>query len=989
MPDAESLGGEKQTDSRGAIWRRWEPHIHTPGTALEDGFHNTTLDEYLQHVEDATPGIQALAITDYLLTRRYRDVIQAKGEGRLPGVQLLFCNIEMRLSIETKAGRGVNLHLLVSSEDLDHIEQLERFLSQLTFYFDRSNYMCTEADLRRLGQAHDPSVTDPEAALKAGVNQFKVDFPSLRRLYEETAWAQQNILIAVAGSSNDGAAGLQDEHASFAAIRKEIESFSHIVFTATPKNIKFWCGDGVLSETELEAQYGGVKPCLHGSDAHRLDMVAKPAQNRFTWLKGDATFDALRQACLEPRTRVAIGETPPTSDTPYAITAVTTPGLDWLVPEELPVNPGMVAIIGSRGSGKTALADLIAHAGDNPHPSAGAQSFLNRASPFLTSAQVCASWSEGKTSSRQLDAVPFGMPDVNYLTQQFVDRLCSSVAESDELLSEIKRVVFLAHEPASRLGADDFDTLVAYRSSENQLALEALHQRLDRLSQDILTERAWYLQGGSLTQKLSKAKLDFGKTDDSRKELIRPGGKRRADYYTRLSTAITERETLIQDLGRQLQAYRNLVSEVSRYRSDVFPGLLADLQRVYGDAALTSTEWQEFLPVFVGDPALVLAKKIDAQTVLIESIKVRTGQAPVEEAVPEELGKCSLVLLKAEQVRIGELIGADRKNIQRLDQLNRLHTSQGAQVRRLEEQLERAQQSGDRLRMVLEERAHLYERFFDLIIEQADILTELYRPLETRLRKATGSAARLSLRVVRQIDVNQWSEAGEELLDLRKMGKFRGRGALAEAARQALLPAWMSGSAADVATAMEAFRLKNDQSLVEQARVDPSTDEYQQWVVDLGRWLYSTEHIKVHYSIEYEGVSITQLSPGTRGIVLLLLYLALDQEDSRPLIIDQPEENLDPRSIFSELVELFRDARLRRQVIIVTHNANLVVNTDVDQVIVASCTKQGPGLPPRFSYVSGGLEDAAIRLHVCEILEGGEAAFKQRAKRLRLQLPGR
>jgi predicted ATPase len=77
-------------------------------------------------------------------------------------------------------------------------------------------------------------------------------------------------------------------------------------------------------------------------------------------------------------------------------------------------------------------------------------------------------------------------------------------------------------------------------------------------------------------------------------------------------------------------------------------------------------------------------------------------------------------------------------------------------------------------------------------------------------------------------------------------------------------------------------------------------------------------------------VAIEQLSPGTQGIVLLLLYLAIDQQDRRPLIIDQPEENLDPNSVFEVLVPHFREARKRRQVIVVTHNANLVVNTDAD-----------------------------------------------------------
>jgi energy-coupling factor transporter ATP-binding protein EcfA2 len=151
------------------------------------------------------------------------------------------------------------------------------------------------------------------------------------------------------------------------------------------------------------------------------------------------------------------------------------------------------------------------------------------------------------------------------------------------------------------------------------------------------------------------------------------------------------------------------------------------------------------------------------------------------------------------------------------------------------------------------------------------------------------------------------------------------------------------------------------------------------------KWLYGTNHIEIRYSIDYETVDIRKLSPGTRGIVLLLLYLALDDGDDRPLIIDQPEENLDPKSIFDELVELFMAAKSTRQVIMVTHNANLVVNTDADQVIVAFAGTHTPGKLPPIRYLSGGLENAEMRKHVCDILEGGERAFKERARRLRVR----
>ena len=110
--------------------------------------------------------------------------------------------------------------------------------------------------------------------------------------------------------------------------------------------------------------------------------------------------------------------------------------------------------------------------------------------------------------------------------------------------------------------------------------------------------------------------------------------------------------------------------------------------------------------------------------------------------------------------------------------------------------------------------------------------------------------------------------------------------------------------------------------------------------------------------------------------MLLLLYLSLDDADDRPLIIDQPEENLDPKSVFDELVALFMTAKAKRQVIIVTHNANLVVNTDADQIIIANAGPHVPGGLPPITYVAGGLDEEHIRKGVCNILEGGEAAFQ-------------
>jgi hypothetical protein len=231
-----------------------------------------------------------------------------------------------------------------------------------------------------------------------------------------------------------------------------------------------------------------------------------------------------------------------------------------------------------------------------------------------------------------------------------------------------------------------------------------------------------------------------------------------------------------------------------------------------------------------------------------------------------------------------------------------------------------------------------------------------------------------------------WVEKGEDLLDLRGAGPFRGKGELKRAADTQILGAWQTGIAQDAAIAMMGFISSNADGIRAHAPQGLDEEGRREWQSNVSRWLHDTSHISLTYGVEYDGLPLDQLSPGTRGIVLLLLYLAIDEEDVRPLIIDQPEENLDPQSIFDELVPLFKEAKRRRQIVMVTHNANLVVNGDADQVVVATCGPHRPGQLPRLQYQMGSLENPSIRKRVCDILEGGDEAFRERARRLRLVL---
>jgi predicted ATPase len=141
-------------------------------------------------------------------------------------------------------------------------------------------------------------------------------------------------------------------------------------------------------------------------------------------------------------------------------------------------------------------------------------------------------------------------------------------------------------------------------------------------------------------------------------------------------------------------------------------------------------------------------------------------------------------------------------------------------------------------------------------------------------------------------------------------------------------------------------------------------------------YLYGLGYLAPRYSLTFNGQEIGQLSPGERGLLLLVFYLLVDKDDI-PLVIDQPEENLDNQTIYRVLVTCIKAAKQRRQVIMVTHNPNLAVVCDAEQIIYATHDKASN----RFAYISGAVESPEIKKCVVEILEGTEPAFRNRKQK--------
>ena len=138
--------------------------------------------------------------------------------------------------------------------------------------------------------------------------------------------------------------------------------------------------------------------------------------------------------------------------------------------------------------------------------------------------------------------------------------------------------------------------------------------------------------------------------------------------------------------------------------------------------------------------------------------------------------------------------------------------------------------------------------------------------------------------------------------------------------------------------------------------------------------LYCLGYLEPTYSLRWAGKGLDLLSPGERGALLLVFYLLIDK-DKNPLLIDQPEENLDNRTVYKNLVPCVNEARRRRQIILVTHNPNLAVVCDADQVIAASLASDGSCA---LSYTSGAIENPRTSEAIVDVLEGTKPAFEKR-----------
>ncbi|WP_440804891.1 hypothetical protein [Pseudomonas syringae] len=379
-----------KTYPKGSEWRKWDLHVHTPASVLRSEF-GQDWDKYVTELftRAIASRVSAIGVTDYYLPEGYkilrRDYLDNPDKMQklfdpetLAAINeiKIFPNIEFRINklvigkeADLSWNRKVNYHVLFSDEI--PVEKIESdFISQIQIFFNATvgsqveRRPLTRSNIEELGQrliAEHPPFASSGSALFVGMMCASVDEDEISRLLNQNAFFKDKYLTALPCDEDLSDVNWNSQGHN---LRKNLIKQAHFIFSSNPKTAAFFLGG--KEKTSFIKEFGSIKACLWGSDAHKWDELFNPAQNRHTWVKSDLTFSGLKQVIYDPSSRVAIQELSPQQKSPYQTiekVRFLNDGQNKLFSENWQeLNPDLNTIIGGKSSGKSLLLYHIARA---------------------------------------------------------------------------------------------------------------------------------------------------------------------------------------------------------------------------------------------------------------------------------------------------------------------------------------------------------------------------------------------------------------------------------------------------------------------------------------------------------------------------------------------------------------------------------------------------------------------------------------------------
>lgn len=759
-------------------------------------------------------------------------------------------------------------------------------------------------------------------------------------------------------------------------------------------------------------------PIISSSDAHEADDVGK----YFTWIKADPTFEGLKQIIYEPEERVFIGDEP---DILKRVRENRTKFIKsikinqkngyheeqgiWFKDIEINLNSGLIAIIGNKGNGKSALTDIISLCGNSHLYSDFSflkeDRFLKNGLAENFEAELI--WESGEVIKKSLnEETDRNSPErVRYLPQNYFEKLTNNL-ETYDFEKTLEKVVFSYIPEDQRLGQSSFSELIEYKKQVSDKEINKLRDKINDLNKKIIELESKshpdYKKQIEEKLKLKRKELEeHEKTkpkevpDPSKDVNISEDLKKKQEELLKLNDKLNElkkqkddKQIELNETTKALQELIIIQNEINDFRVQLeeYCNQNSDKFKKYG---LDITQ----ILIFKIDDTPIKQKRQEIENKIrnLKSILLTIDEInKLPENERQNAEQNSLVVQLREKEKeiktIASQLSEPQKNYQKyLEDLKKWEDKKSEiegnentpdTIKWYEKEIKYLEnQAITDLQSYREERLKLSIQIFNKKKDILSIYDSFKNSVDENIKKFKDILDDYEINIDSSIKIR--SDFYNEFLWFINQrvrgsfhGEYEGRATLEKLIRDKDINTedGIRSLLSDFIVYLE--KDKRDNFNNETRHIKDQILKVERWS-DFYDYIFSLDYLEPIYELKLGNKNLSQLSPGEKGALLIVFYLLLDKENI-PLIIDQPEENLDNESVYKILSHFIREVKKKRQVIIVTHNPNLAIVGDAEQIIFVKIDKKSNNA---FSFESGSIENPYINKHASDILEGTLKAF--------------